>query len=81
MQIRSEAFGQSEMIPDRFTCKGENISPSLEWVDVPEGARSFVLVCDDPDAPMGAWVHWVIFNIPADCRTIPENGPLIMPIK
>lgn len=75
MQIRSEAFGPSEMIPDRYTCKGEDISPPLEWVDAPEGTQSFALVCDDPDAPLGTWVHWVIFNLPADCRSLPEGVP------
>jgi len=75
IQLSSPAFEQGEMIPDRYTCKGEDISPALEWAGMPEGTRSLALVCDDPDAPMGIWVHWVIYNIPAETASLPEGVP------
>lgn len=61
------------MIPQQYTCDGEDISPSLSWTDVPENAKSFVLISDDPDAPMGTWVHWVIYNIPANVKELAEG--------
>ena len=75
LELTSEAFGPQEAIPQRFTCDGEDISPPLSWSAPPEGTRSFVLIVDDPDTPVGTWVHWVLFNIPADRRTLPENVP------
>ena len=75
VQLISSAFEQGEMIPDRYTCKGQDISPALSWVGLPEGSQSLALLCDDPDAPMGIWVHWVIFNIPAEEDGLPEEVP------
>ncbi len=69
-EIKSQAFQQEGMIPSKHTCDGENVSPSLSWSDPPEGTQSFALICDDPDAPMGTWVHWVIYNIPPDKRNM-----------
>ena len=63
------------MIPDRYTCKGQDISPALLWAGMPEGSRSLALICDDPDAPMGIWVHWVIYNIPVEGSGLPEDVP------
>lgn len=63
MQIVSPAFTHQGKIPARYTCNGENVSPPLRFVDVPEKARSLVLIVDDPDAPNGDWVHWVVYNI------------------
>jgi len=63
------------MIPRRYTCDGEDVSPPLEWNDVPEGTKSLALICDDPDSKAGIWVHWVIFNIPAAVRELPEDVP------
>lgn len=74
-EIRSPAFQQDGMIPSRYTCDGDDISPELTWSDVPEGTRSLALICDDPDAPMGTWVHWVIYNIPPDKRSLAEAFP------
>ena len=71
--IKSSAFNHLEMIPDKYTCKGKNISPPLQWVDFPNETKSFVLINDDPDAPSGTWVHWVLFNIPADQTELKEN--------
>lgn len=63
-EMKSSAFEPDGMIPARFTCDGEYISPELSWTDPPEGTPSFALICDDPHAPVGTWVHWVVYNIP-----------------
>ena len=75
IKMNSTAFKEGEMIPKRYTCDGEDISPPLSWDSVPEGTKSLALICEDPDAPRGTWVHWVIFNIPADTRGLDENIP------
>ena len=72
IELTSPAFSEGEMIPTRYTCDGEDISPPLAWSGVPETAQSLVLICDDPDAPVGTWDHWVLFNIPADASGLPE---------
>jgi hypothetical protein len=59
------------MMPTRYTCDGPDVSPDLAWSGVPESAQSLALICDDPDAPMGTWVHWVLFNIPAGASGLP----------
>ncbi|GAB4522254.1 MAG: YbhB/YbcL family Raf kinase inhibitor-like protein [Anaerolineales bacterium] len=76
MRVWSTAFADGDSIPVRYTCDGENISPPLAWDAVPEGTRSFVLIADDPDAPRGTWVHWVVYNLVGDARSLPEGGPL-----
>ena len=75
MQLVSTAFDSGKMIPSKYTCDGENISPALQWDNVPAGTKSFALIADDPDAPMGTWVHWVIYNIPDSSRGLKENVP------
>jgi len=75
IKLRSPAFKEGEMIPKKYTCDGEDISPPLFWEGIPEEAKSLALICDDPDAPMGTWVHWVIFNIPPAEKGLPENVP------
>ena len=65
MRLSSSAFSDGSAIPRRFTCDGEDLSPPLDWSDVPAGTRSFVLLCDDPDAPAGTWHHWAAYDIPA----------------
>jgi Raf kinase inhibitor-like YbhB/YbcL family protein len=64
MKLVSNAFAEGTAIPRRFTCDGENLSPPLQWSGAPEGSRSFVLLCDDPDAPVGTWHHWAVYDIP-----------------
>jgi Raf kinase inhibitor-like YbhB/YbcL family protein len=74
IQVTSTAFKEKESIPDKYTCKGDNQSPPLEWkVARNDALKSFAIVCRDPDAPGHTWVHWVLFNIPAETTSIPEN--------
>ena len=73
MTITSPAFEHGGMIPAKYTCDGENISHALEWSDVPAGTRSLVLINDDPDAPVGLWVHWVVYDIPPSAKGLPEH--------
>lgn len=75
IKIKSTAFEEGGMIPKKYTCDGKDISPPLVWDSVPDSTKSFALICDDPDAPMGTWVHWVIFNLPANIKDLPENVP------
>jgi Raf kinase inhibitor-like YbhB/YbcL family protein len=71
--LNSPVFSQAEAISPRHSCDGEDISPPLQWGDPPAGTQSLVLICDDPDAPGGTWVHWLLYNIPADSRALDEN--------
>ena len=75
LEISSSAFAEGEMIPTRYTCDGPDVSPDLSWSGVPETAKSLALICDDPDAPMGTWVHWVLFNMPASADGLPAGIP------
>jgi len=81
MELTSSAFTDFGAIPQRYTCEGEDLAPPLAWRDPPPATRSFVLIVDDPDAPDPAapkmtWVHWVVYNLPADARALPEGGRL-----
>ena len=75
IQIKSSVFEDEGMIPSKFTCDGEDISPPLSWSNIPESTKSIAIINDDPDAPMGTWVHWVIYNLPPDLTGLPENVP------
>lgn len=75
MRIESSAFGEGERIPERYTEDGEDLSPPLSISELPEGASTIALVVDDPDAPAGTWVHWLIWGIPADQPSLPEGVP------
>ncbi|HXK33084.1 MAG TPA: YbhB/YbcL family Raf kinase inhibitor-like protein [Dehalococcoidia bacterium] len=74
-RLTSEMFGDGETLPVDFTCNGANVSPPLAWENVPDGTQSFALIMDDPDAPGGDFVHWVLYDIPADLRALPEAVP------
>jgi Raf kinase inhibitor-like YbhB/YbcL family protein len=76
LTLTSDAFMNGQSIPAKYACTGRNLSPALAWNEPPPGTQSFALIVDDPDAPMGTWVHWVLFNIPADRRSLPEDLPV-----
>lgn len=71
--LKSAVFGDGEPIPRRYTADGEGVSPPLSWSDPPAGAKSFVVVCEDPDAPSGTFRHWALYNIPAERSELPEG--------
>src|SRR5260370_16857840 len=74
MQLRSSAFDDGAAIPRRFTCEGGDVSPPLNWSDPPAPTRSFVVLCDDPDAPAGTCHHWAAYDIPAGRTGLPEDA-------
>src|SRR5579863_180585 len=75
LDLRTSAFKPGGDIPKRFTCSGADVSPALDWAEPPPGTQSFALIMDDPDAPAGVWVHWVVFDLPAAVRRLPEGVP------
>jgi len=75
MQMDSDAFQPGARIPVDHTCDGRDLSPALSWSDAPEGTKSFALIMDDPDAPPGTWVHWVIYDIPASAAGLDGSLP------
>ncbi|MFH1460721.1 MAG: YbhB/YbcL family Raf kinase inhibitor-like protein [Candidatus Omnitrophota bacterium] len=85
LEIKSPEFKEGEYIPIEYTGMGEDISPALNWANFPKAAKSFALICDDPDAPGGDWVHWVIYDIPVQTNSLDEGvltmGELELGIK
>lgn len=75
INVSSSAFEEGGLIPRKYTCDGSDVSPPLTWEYVPEGAKTIALISDDPDAPMGTWVHWVLYNLPAGISGLPEAVP------
>jgi hypothetical protein len=75
LKLTSGGFEPGGTIPKKFTCDGPDVSPALNWSDPPAGTQSFALIADDPDAPVGTWVHWVLYDLPADTRSLAENLP------
>lgn len=73
MELYSSVLNNNEMIPSKFTCDGDNISPPLRWENTPEETKTFALIMDDPDAPGGDFVHWLVYNIPANVTDLDEN--------
>ncbi len=73
LHISSPAFSAGESIPKKFTCDGPDVSPQLKWNDPAANTRSIALIMDDPDAPVGTWVHWVLYDLPANTRELPEG--------
>jgi len=71
-QLASSAFDEGGKIPVKYTEDGANVSPPLQWENPPQGAQSFTLILEDPDAPAGIWVHWVLYGIPGDAVSLPE---------
>lgn len=74
-KLTSTAFQEGQQIPSTYTCDGVNVSPPLEWSGMPKTAKSIAIIADDPDAPGGIWVHWVLYNLPADNIGLVENLP------
>ena len=72
--VRSPLFESNKLIPAKYSCDGDDVNPPLTVENVPEDAKSLVLIIDDPDAPMGVWNHWLVWNIPAGTREIEENS-------
>lgn len=76
LRLESSAFKDGDTIPQRYTCVGEDLSPPLHWGEPPATTKSFVIIAEDPDAPVGTWVHWVIYDIPFDLRGLTEGVPI-----
>ena len=74
MRLTSTAFSHGSEIPRKYTCQGEDVNPPLQWSDVPPGTGSFALIVDDPDAPMGTWIHWLVKDIPVSATSIAEDS-------
>ena len=74
-EIKSDAFHSGREIPVRHTCDGEDLSPPLHWQDLPPNTKSVALISDDPDAPLGTWVHWVLYDIPTSVNQLEEGIP------
>jgi Raf kinase inhibitor-like YbhB/YbcL family protein len=77
IQLTSPAFTHGAVIPQAHTCEGEDLSPPLTWSGVPVERRSLALVCDDPDAPRGTWVHWVLYNLPGETIELSPGVPMV----
>ena len=75
MQLTSTAFTEGNMIPSRHGCDGDDLSPALAWSGAPAATKAYALIMDDPDAPVGLWVHWVLFNLAPDVAALPEGVP------
>jgi len=75
LELKSPDFSPGATIPKQFTCEGPDISPSFSWNAPPPSTQSFALIADDPDAPAGNWVHWVVYNLPPTLRSLPQNFP------
>ena len=75
VEVTTSAFEEGGTIPSRYTCDGRNVSPPLAWRGIPEGTAAIALICDDPDAPMGTWVHWVVYDLPPSVNELPEGVP------
>lgn len=75
ISVSSSAFKEGGMIPAKYTCDGNDLSAPLAWTGIPEGTKSIAVISDDPDAPVGTWVHWVMWNIPASAVGLEEGVP------
>lgn len=75
IKVTSSAFQSGQAIPARYTCEGADTSPPLQWSGVPVGAKTLALICDDPEAPVGTWVHWVLYDLPVTTAELTEKAP------
>ncbi|MHA1294900.1 MAG: YbhB/YbcL family Raf kinase inhibitor-like protein [Promethearchaeota archaeon] len=76
MKILSNDFKHNELMDKKFSYRDRNLSPHLKWENAPNNTKSFALSCNDPDAPVGDWIHWYVINIPANINEIPQGGPV-----
>lgn len=74
LEIKSAAFQNGGDIPRKHTCDGGDVSPALSWSDAPAATRALAIIVDDPDAPGGTWVHWVLYDLPANAKELPEGS-------
>ena len=81
IKLTSSAFKEGQPLPRAYTCDGPDVSPALEWSGVPKSAKTLAIICDDPDAPSGDWVHWVLYNLPAENIGLVENMPTTENLK
>lgn len=81
LEVTSSAFAQGEAIPQKYTCDGEDVSPPLAWTGAPESVASYALIMDDPDAPAGTWVHWVLFDISPQTTKLAEDVPATVGVQ
>src|SRR3990167_2377818 len=79
--LTSSAFQADGLIPQKYTCDGLDISPPLAWKDAPPNTQSFALIFDDPDAPVGTWDHWILYNMPSTLTQLSENAKLPADVK
>ncbi len=79
--LTTTAFAENAAIPRKHSCDGADLSPALNWSDVPAAAQSLALIADDPDAPVGTWTHWILWNIPAEVTGLPEGVPKVQVIE
>ena len=75
LQVSSNSFKNGQYLPIKYTCDGENISPNINWKNFPRNTKSFVLITVDPDAPIGTFTHWIVYNIPKSINSLPESFP------
>lgn len=75
LQLTTSAFPSGGAIPKKFTCDGADVSPALSWNEPPAGTQAFAMIMDDPDAPAGTWVHWVLYDLPSNARSLSEGVP------
>ncbi|HUH65927.1 MAG TPA: YbhB/YbcL family Raf kinase inhibitor-like protein [Syntrophales bacterium] len=75
LEVTSSAFGHAKSMSDKFTCDDVDISPPLEWKNVPAGTKAFAIICETPDAPQGNWVQWLVYDIPASVTSLPQALP------
>ena len=76
MKLISNDFKQNELMDKKFSYRGDNLSPHLKWEEATADTKSFALSCNDPDAPVGDWIHWYVINIPSNISEIPQGGPV-----
>jgi Raf kinase inhibitor-like YbhB/YbcL family protein len=79
-KLNKHSFSDGGDIPKKYTCDGDDVSPEVHWSDQPPAAKSFALIVDDPDAPSGAWVHWVLFDLPGDAHDLAEGAGRSAPL-